>query len=191
MTKAELRRDYKRQRSLLTEAEIGSFNISILNELLRFDWGEVHYIHTFLPITAQNEPDMWSFITDIRVYYPHIHIVVSRSEPSDYSMKHYLLTEDVVLKENAWGIVEPIDGQRVSETLLDVVLVPLLIVDTAGNRVGYGKGFYDRFLTKCRPDCRKIGISLFEPIEKIDDVNPSDVPLDMVVTPKGKVQFNG
>ncbi|PRD51377.1 5-formyltetrahydrofolate cyclo-ligase [Sphingobacterium gobiense] len=191
MTKAELRRDYKRRRSLLTEEEIGSFNISILNELLQVDWRGVHYIHTFLPITEQNEPDMWSFITNIRVYYPRIHIVVSRSEPRDYSMKHFLLTEDVVLKENAWGIVEPIDGEQVSETLLDVVLVPLLIVDKAGNRIGYGKGFYDRFLSKCRADCRKIGVSLFEPIEKIDDINPLDVPLDMVVTPKGKVQFVG
>lgn len=183
MTKAELRRDYKRKRSLLTETKVNSFNAGILNQLLQFDWKGVHYIHTFLPIVGRNEPDMWSFITNIRVYCPDIHIVVSRSEPKDYSMKHFLLADNVVLAENVWGIVEPEDGETVAETLLDVVLVPLLIVDKAGNRVGYGKGFYDRFLAKCRPDCKKIGISLFEPIERIDDVDPLDVPLDMVITP--------
>ncbi len=183
MTKAELRRNYKRKRSLLSEAQISSFNAGILNQLLQFDWSGNHYIHTFLPIVGQNEPDMWSFITNIRVYYPDIHIVISRSELKDHAMKHFLLADNVVLEENVWGIVEPVDGETVAETLLDVVLVPLLIVDKAGNRVGYGKGFYDRFLAKCRPDCKKIGISLFAPVEKIDDVDPLDIPLDIVVTP--------
>ncbi len=163
--------------------QISSFNTGILNQLLQFDWKGMHYIHTFLPITGQNEPDMWSFITNIRVYCPDVHIVVSRSEQKDRSMKHFLLADNVVLEENAWGIVEPVDGETIAETQLDVVLVPLLVVDKTGNRIGYGKGFYDRFLAKCRPDCLKIGVSLFEPVEKIDDVDPLDVPLDIVITP--------
>lgn len=189
MTKAELRKDYKQRRTLLTEAEISSFNRALQEHLKQYDWRSVYYVHTFLPILGQNEPDMWSFITNIRIYYPHIGIVVSRSEPRDCSMQHFLLTADIDLKENVWGVVEPVGGERISETLLDVVLVPLLIADKEGNRVGYGKGFYDRFLAKCRPDCRKIGVSLFEPIEKIDDVDPLDVPLDMLITPQGKTTF--
>ncbi|NGM66170.1 5-formyltetrahydrofolate cyclo-ligase [Sphingobacterium sp. SGR-19] len=190
MTKAELRRNYKRKRSLLSEAQISLFNAGILNQLLQFDWNGNHYVHTFLPIVGQNEPDMWSFITNTRIYYPDIHIVVSRSELKDRSMKHFLLADNVVLEENVWGIVEPVDGETVAETLLDVVLVPLLVVDKAGNRIGYGKGFYDRFLAKCRSDCQKIGVSLFEPVEKIDDVDPLDVPLDMVITPYSAIPFS-
>lgn len=189
MTKAELRKDYKQRRTLLTETEISSFNGALQEYLKQYDWRSVHYVHTFLPIIGQNEPDMWSFITNIRIYYPHIGIVVSRSEPQDCSMQHFLLTADIDLKENVWGIVEPVSGERISEALLDVVLVPLLIADKEGNRVGYGKGFYDRFLAKCRPDCRKIGVSLFEPIEKIDDVDPLDVPLDMLITPHSVMRF--
>ncbi len=183
MTKAELRIKYKQRRSQLTAAQFSALNSGIWQQLSQFDWGGIRYLHTFLPIAKQNEPDMWSFITDIRVHYPDIHLVVSRSEPKDHSMKHFLLEENIVLAENVWGIVEPIAGEVVAETALDVVLVPLLIADKAGNRVGYGKGFYDRFLAKCRPDCRKIGISLFEPVEKIDDVDPLDVPLDTLITP--------
>lgn len=189
MTKAELRRDYKQRRKLLTAPEISSLNADLLKHLIEYDWGGVRYMHTFLPIAGKNEPDMWSFITSMRVHYPHIKVVISRSEPRDCTMQHFLLTADVTLKKNVWGIVEPVDGERVDDTLLDVVLVPLLIADKAGNRVGYGKGFYDRFLAKCRPDCRKIGISVFTAVEKIDDVDLLDVPLDMLITPQGKTTF--
>jgi len=189
MTKEELRKDYKRRRTLLTETEISSFNGALQQYLIQYDWSDVGYVHTFLPIVGKNEPDMWSFITNLRIYHPDIKIVVSRSEPQDCSMQHFLLTADIDLKENAWGIIEPVGGERIKEALLDVVLVPLLIADTEGNRVGYGKGFYDRFLAKCRPDCHKIGISLFEPVEKIDDVGPRDVPLDMLITPYSVMQF--
>ena len=64
---------------------------------------------------------------------------------------------------------------------IDVVLVPLLCSDGQGYRVGYGKGFYDRFLVKCRPDCRKIGLSYFPPVDRIEDVTESDVKMDEVV----------
>jgi len=184
MTKAELRTKYKKRRSQLTDTEINSLNASLLQQLSGFDWKDVHYLHTFLPIAKQNEPDMWSLITNIKIYAPAVHIVVSRSEPKDHSMKHFLLEDRIELAENAWGIIEPVAGETIAETALDVVLVPLLIADKAGNRIGYGKGFYDRFLAKCRPDCRKIGISLFDPVEKIEDVGPLDVPMDIIVTPR-------
>lgn len=168
---------------------MSSFNARLLKKLSELDWDEEAFIHIFLPIAGHNEPDMCSFIADIRTRSPLVNIVVSQSNPNDCSMKHFLLTDHVVLKKNAWGIVEPVDGEVVAETQLDIVLIPLLVVDKAGNRVGYGKGFYDRFLAKCRPDCRKIGVSIFEPIDKIDDVDPLDVPLDAVVTPKGVIKF--
>ncbi len=66
---------------------------------------------------------------------------------------------------------------------IDWVLVPLLAFDRRGHRVGYGKGFYDRFLAGCRSDARKIGLSLFAPVVAIDDIGSQDVALDAVVTP--------
>jgi len=189
MTKAELRKYYRKERSRLTEEELYMLNTGILRQLSQLDWQGTRYIHTFLPISGQKEPDMWTVIADIRANYPAIKVVVSRSEPKDHSMAHFLLADDTVLKENAWGITEPVGGESVMEMSLDVVFVPLLIVDKEGNRVGYGKGFYDRFLAKCRPDCKKIGVSFFEPIAEIDDVDPLDVPLDMVVTPYSTIVF--
>ena len=64
-----------------------------------------------------------------------------------------------------------------------MVFVPLLAFDKKGHRVGYGKGFYDKFLSECKPDAIKIGLSFFEPEELITDVFESDVKLDYCVTP--------
>jgi len=69
------------------------------------------------------------------------------------------------------------------EKEFDVVIVPMVIADERGYRVGYGKGFYDGFLAKCRPDCQFIGVCFYEPIEEIEDVHEHDVKLHACVTP--------
>ena len=66
---------------------------------------------------------------------------------------------------------------------INMIFVPLLSFDKNGYRVGYGKGFYDRYLSQCRGDCLKIGFSYFEPLDAIDDTNEFDVPLNLCVTP--------
>ena len=70
-----------------------------------------------------------------------------------------------------------------------MVILPLLAFDQQGYRVGYGKGFYDKFLSGCREDCLKVGFSYFEPIETIDDCNEFDVPLDLCITPQNVYVF--
>lgn len=191
MTKAELRKTYREIRGQLSGDGLEQFNALLLARLKGVDWHDKTYIHTFLPIVQHNEPDMWKLIDFLRSAYQDKHIVVSRSNAADYSMDNFLLSEGVVLQKNAWGIVEPVDGERVDEKLLDVVIVPLLVADRHGNRIGYGKGFYDRFLARCRPDCLKIGISYFEPVALIEDVGPFDVPLDQLVTPERTYHFSG
>jgi len=92
-----------------------------------------------------------------------------------------------------WGILEPTPDSSVMlppETF-DVILIPLLVADRQGNRVGYGKGFYDRYLPSCRPACLKIGLSLLELVDPIEDVEAHDVALDLVITPTGIQYFDG
>jgi 5-formyltetrahydrofolate cyclo-ligase len=64
-----------------------------------------------------------------------------------------------------------------------------LCFDLRGFRVGYGKGFYDRFLKKCRADCKKIGLSFFEPVKEISDIEEFDVALNFAVTPQEIYNF--
>ena len=104
-------------------------------------------------------------------------------------MTHFLLTDNTKIKKNRYNIPEPIDGIEVPNTKLNVVFIPLLSFDQNGNRVGYGKGFYDRMLKKCSADTIKIGLSFFEASELISDISDDDITLDYCVTPEKVYQF--
>ena len=97
--------------------------------------------------------------------------------------------EQTSYKKNAFGIEEPVQAALINPAELDAVLVPLLISDTQGFRVGYGKGYYDRFLYNCRRDVLKIGFSYFEPVDQIDDIHQFDIPLSICVTPNKIYEF--
>ena len=141
-------------------------------------------VHTFLPIARQNEVDTWPIIHRLWHERWPVRVAVSVTDPITNRLSHFLLTPTTLLTENAWGIPEPAPTAHPLRPVdFDIVLVPLLAFDQRGHRVGYGKGFYDRFLAECRPDCLKIGLSLVEPIACIDDVELTDIRLDMCIAP--------
>ncbi len=105
-------------------------------------------------------------------------------------MTHLLLTDNTKLEVNRWGIPEPTDGIPIPESKIDVVFVPSLAFDDNGNRVGYGKGFYDKFLSQCNPETIKIGLSFFAPEKEIEGVMSTDIKLDYCVTPLKIYSFN-
>ena len=99
-----------------------------------------------------------------------------------YELEHYLLVDQTPLKRSRWGILEPQSGIKINSNQIDVVFVPLLIFDLQGHRIGYGKGFYDRFLAKCRKETIKVGLSYFDPIERIEDIQSHDIPINFGIT---------
>ena len=84
---------------------------------------------------------------------------------------------------------EPINAQSFDDIKIEVVLVPLLSFDRKGYRVGYGKGFYDRFFLKCNQATKKIGLSLEPPLGNIQNKHEQDIPLDATVTPDCVYEF--
>jgi 5-formyltetrahydrofolate cyclo-ligase len=148
---------------------------------------EKTYFHIFLPITEHKEVNT--------EYILHLlsgkdkEIVVSKSNFETRNMTHFLLTDNTKIKKNQYNIPEPVDGLEVPTSKINVVFVPLLAFDKTGHRAGYGKGFYDKFLTECKPETLKIGLSFFEPEEIIEDVFENDVKLDYCVTPNGVYRF--
>ena len=98
-------------------------------------------------------------------------------------------TQNTKIKKNEYNIPEPISGLSVPNEMIDVVFVPLLAYDKQGNRIGYGKGFYDKFLSECKPKVVKIGLSFFEPEEIIEDVYQNDIKLDFCVNPEQIINF--
>ena len=188
MLKKELRKKYKELRQELSEDVIIDKSLAIANRLLQLGkaseeieiWDQT-YFHLFLTIEEQKEVDT-EFVLQILAGKDK-EIVVAKSNFETLDMKHYLLTDNTKFQKNAYNIYEPVDGIEVPTSKIDVVFVPLLAYDAKGNRVGYGKGFYDKFLSQCKPNVVKIGLSFFEPEEKIEDVSDSDIRLDFCVTP--------
>ena len=87
----------------------------------------------------------------------------------------------------SWGL--GVDGVSAVLIVMATLLVPLVIVDGYGNRIGYGKGFYDRYLSSCRAEAVKIGFSYFEPVGRIKDISQFDVPLNLCITPLRIYEF--
>lgn len=181
MYKKELRKKYKELRQGLTSEVIEDKSLAIANRLLSLDVWDKTYYHLFLSIEEQKEIDT-EFILQILAGKDK-EIVVSKSDFTTLEMTHFLLTDNTKFKKNEYNIPEPIDGLEVPVKKIDVVFVPLLAFDTKGNRVGYGKGFYDKFLSECKPETIKIGLSFFEAEEKIEDILENDVRLNYCVIP--------
>lgn len=187
MLKKEVRTKYKELRKNLTESDIEEMSFSIANRVLSLDIWNNTYFHIFLPIEEQKEVNT-EFILHL-LQGKDKEIVISKANFDTREMTHFLLTDSTKIKKNEYNIPEPIDGLEVPTHKINVVFVPLLAYDKIGNRVGYGKGFYDKFLSECKPETIKIGLSFFEPEEIISDIFENDVKLDFCVTPKGVYNF--
>jgi 5-formyltetrahydrofolate cyclo-ligase len=187
MSKSALRKKYKALRNQLTDQQLDDFSIAIANQLLKLPVWQARYYHLFLTIAEQKEVDT-EFILNI-LSGKDKDIILSKSNFDDHSLTHFLLTDNTVIKKNTYHIPEPIDGIEVPSNKIDVVFVPLLAYDTKGNRIGYGKGFYDRFLADCKPDVIKIGLSFFPPETTDFTVNENDISLDFCVTPEKTFKF--
>ncbi len=192
MIKADLRRAALARRRALPEAEVARRSAALWPLLLaEFPVATWRGLHLFLPIARQHEPDTWALIHHLRTTCPALQLAVPVVQPDGHTLRHFHLTPETPLVENRWGIAEPVGATEVMPPQLDAVLIPLLSFDEAGHRVGYGKGFYDRFLAECRPEALRIGVSLEPPVPRITDAWNGDVPLHACLTPERVWRFEG
>ncbi len=185
--KKELRLKYKEFRFDLSENEIDEMSLEIANQILKMDIWDKTYYHVFLPISIKNEVNTENILHVLQGKDKEI--VISKSDFETLEMTHFLLTENTKIKKNEYNISEPVDGIEVPTSKIDVVFVPLLAFDKIGNRVGYGKGFYDKFLMNCKPETIKIGLSFFEAEDIISDIFENDVKLNYCVIPNKIYSF--
>lgn len=171
----------------MTSQELEDQSMAIANNLLPLSIWEHSFYHLFLSIERLREIDT-EFILHI-LNGKDKNVVISRSDFTTAAMTHYLLTDSTPLKTNEWGIPEPLDGIEIPSKKIEVVFIPLLAFDKKGHRIGYGKGFYDRFLDSCQPETLKIGLSFFEAEEGLIEYNEHDIPLDFCVTPEKVYTF--
>lgn len=185
MLKADLRKIYLTKLQSLAPAERFEKSNEIAEQFYQtFALEKIKILHLFLSIERNNEIQTSFIYQKIRKGFPNLKTVVPRINRETDEIESLEFNSSTQLSIKNWGIPEPIGNELTEAEKIDAVLVPLLCFDKKGFRVGYGKGFYDKFLKKCRKDCLKIGLSYFPPIDEISDINAFDVTLDYCVTPK-------
>ncbi len=186
-SKAEIRKEFLLKRKSLTPAQVADYSQQVFSQFQRFfQTNQVSTVHTFLTIKKYNELDTWPIIEFLQSQ--NVKIVVSKSDFKDHTLHHYQLEKTTVLVENSWGIPEPKEAEPVSTKSIEMVLVPLVAIDQLGFRIGYGKGFYDKFLAECPSKLLKVGLSLFPAIENIYP-NTFDVKMDHCILPDKILNF--
>ena len=189
MNKDEIRKLYVQKRRELKLHEADLFSRKILEQFKNIALVGVNYLHIFYPIPGRVEVDTLLIKEYIRQNYPQIKLVLCKSSLKENTLSHYVWDENTRLCMNTWGITEPEGGEEIHPEALDIILIPLLAFDIARNRVGYGKGFYDRFLIQCRPEALKIGLSFFTPTAELIEAGEHDVPLNACITPTEIYRF--
>ncbi|MBC3541075.1 5-formyltetrahydrofolate cyclo-ligase [Rufibacter sediminis] len=181
--KANLRKEYSVRRRLFSAEQIDMASDRIADRFFaEYAPQPGQTVHTFLPIRQHQEINTWRLVE--RLWQLQVQVAVPVANPADLSMTHFLISPDTQFREAAWGIPEPVNALPIPESAIDLVLVPLLAFDLQGHRVGYGKGFYDRFLALLPKVSQKLGLSLEPPVDLIDDVHVNDLALDAVITPE-------
>lgn len=189
-TKADFRRHFRLQRKKLTEETLKEYSESVFVLFKDFfeKGSKAKHIHVFIPILENQELD----INPIIQYLWSLDCVVYTSK-----MNYALNQMDTVLfpsgsevGKDEKGIPFPKNKAVVATDALELVLVPLLAFDQKGNRLGYGKGYYDKFFAQISSkDIFKLGISLFPPVDQLP-VEEHDIALDACIYPEGAIIFS-
>ncbi len=186
MFKSEIRKQALKERLSYRDDEYQKLNKMLLEQFQALDFSDIKTIHIFLPIVEKKEPNTFLLIEWLAENHAQIKIIVPKADFETALMTNheYLGVND--LQKNLYNILEPQKGS-IHDGEVDMVLIPLLAFDKMGYRVGYGKGFYDRFLENI--NAQKIGLSLSPAIDSIDDVNEHDIKLDFCITPTETIKF--
>ncbi len=188
MTKDEIRNYYLAKRETLSPKKLEKISSDICHTAFSRFQLEKKKISLFLPIERKKEINTYKIWEKALSF--DAQVAVPKINPKSGELKHIVFESVDQLEISSYGIPEPKRGRVIAAEHFDIVFVPLLAVDKKGNRVGYGKGYYDRFLKKCSPRCKFIGLSHFDDLEEqIPEVNFHDIPLDFCITPTKFYRF--
>lgn len=189
MLKSEARKIYREKRDAIPSAEREKLDDLLLIQFQKVDLPFLHTILSYLPIEENKEPNTNLITGFLEFRNPALNLAYPKINAETRTMQAVLTNADTAFQKGIYNVPEPVSGHFISPEAFDLVLVPLLICDHKGFRVGYGKGFYDRYLPYCRMNCIKAGFSYFEPVDEITDKDEFDVSLDLCITPDNVYVF--
>ena len=184
--KTFLRSHFKKKRFSLTKQEVDDLSQRVFKQLDKLNIWRLKHYHIFISISKYNELDTSSIINKLKSEKK----IIIVPKISNNELVHIAINDQTEFSINEYGIKEPNNGNHFIIENLDLIFIPLLAYDLEGHRVGYGKGYYDRFLKLTNKSSLKIGLSFFDPINKIQDIDDNDVKLDYCITPTQVHKFD-
>jgi len=193
MTKDQIRKEKKLQRNMLPFEERTVWNKAIQEQLLSTpEYQECNFLFSFLSFGS--EPNTHEIIK--RAFLERKKVYIPKVEPC--GMEFYQINSLEGLVPSRFGVPEPLakketrflgSEQRTDNTTKRLMLLPGLAFASNGNRIGYGAGYYDRFLSKYPKDFfYKIALAYeFQIVEQII-ADQYDIRTDAIVLPNGRMQ---
>lgn len=189
MIKQELRKTYLEKRMAILSREKIKLDDLLLIQFQRLAFDDVRILLSYFPMDQKNEPNTLLFSNYLRHTIPNLEIAFPKVDFTAGNMQAVLINEETVYQKSNNQIQEPREGEIIDRKDIDLIFVPLIACDSKGFRVGYGKGFYDKFLAGCGENVLKVGFSYFAPVGEISDVHDFDIPLNYCITPESVYEF--
>jgi len=176
--KNALRAEMKARRKAFSAADCEESSQRIFERLRTLpEWQNARTVHLYIGAL----PGEVRTLPTIRWYHKNGRRVIVPVVGNDRVMRHVLLTPATPLARTRWGGLEPEGGAPADPLTADIILVPGVAFDRAGNRLGMGAGFYDRFLSAVTAP--KIALAhVFQIVDAVP-VDEHDQRVDAIVTP--------
>ncbi len=174
---------------------LGKYALSLLKEK-----SKLIQSHLFSLPEYRNSSVIMFYVSMDREVYTHDMIKTALAEKKEIAVPLVLKSQNIMLpckindfkdlEPGPWGILQPIKEkiQNVPISSIDLIIVPGIAFDRKGNRLGRGKGFYDRFLHLIGPETTKIALAFSSQIVEQVPTTENDITVDKIVTEDGVIE---
>lgn len=183
--KKSLRDSMLEKRNSLGKEEIAERSIKIKENLFGLDEFKKSKVVMFF-VSFGNEVDTHGMIKESLKSK-----IVAVPKVADNEIQPSIMMDfEQLILSGRFGILEPIEAAKINTKNIHIVIVPAIAFDRKGHRIGYGLGYYDKFLAKV-PKALKIGLAFdFQVVDKLP-IETHDIPVNLIVTDKGIIRIMG
>jgi len=184
--KDTIRKQILEVRKKLSNDEVCRFSEKIFSNLRKNNFFN-NSANVMVYLDFKNEVKTDPIISYCIQHGKKVHIPICIPETHELCISR--ITSLTELQSGHFGIKEPMpEYLRLSNSsLIDLVLVPGVAFDSAGNRIGFGAGYYDRFMKRLRPDAIKAALAYSFQVADLVPRDEFDIPADYIVTEKGTI----
>lgn len=186
-TKKQLRKELLRKRQMLSAEFVVTASKQATRHLIEvIDWKVAKRIHIYLPLPGANEIDTYEFLDYVWKNHPEVEVFVPIMDSS--YMASALLQSNTPLIPSTFGVPVPKAAKHVNDVAFNYTILPMIGFDKNFHRIGYGAGYYDRFLSQ-QPSSKTIGLAYDCTLVTVPiPIQPHDQQLDVVITESKKFE---